>query len=257
MPIKSFFNNIKDFWKDNFNPTATLGIASDALSMERRNRKELASAREQMRFQERMSNTAHQREMADLRKAGLNPILGFSKGMGGASTPAGAMASPMAFQSSQSASAWAQARKTDTEEKIQKTTLDMLERENVSLAEVQYTAQNIFWSKMLRAFEAGITGDYKGVSPAYLPLSKKMNELIMKSGSYGKVKISGFGEHSKKLQLHGMGGYRGYKSVELDLSGENLKELIIFATRYATDMGLDVFKEGGVEIFDAIMEQIP
>lgn len=67
---------------------AAISAGAGYLGSKKQNEANQKVAASQMAFQERMSGSAYQRAVADMRKAGINPMLAYSKG--GATTPGGA-----------------------------------------------------------------------------------------------------------------------------------------------------------------------
>lgn len=141
-------------------------------------------AKRNRRFQERMSNTQYQRAMADMRKAGLNPILAYKQG--GAGTPSGSAAAMpnLSDVGTKSVTSALAAKRLHTELQNMRQTGLLLKaqtrsaEQNVNIATPAETAAGIADQAINNAntiIDSGTTGIFRGLERAQRTWDASMN----------------------------------------------------------------------------------
>ena len=155
------------------NPYAGLiGGAMSAFGQYRANK-------ETKKFATKMSGTAHQRQMADLKAAGINPIL--AGRLGGASTPS-YQAGNIGSAAVQGYGQVSSARQAQVQTAVRKRDLDYLEKSGASEIEMKFKPSNLLGSKTLTAFETAFEGDISKLKGPYRVFAQGVRDMLVDAG---------------------------------------------------------------------------
>lgn len=188
------FNLFKDFGKVTKTIGSFLPGIGDADAAKDANMANLKESALNRAFQERMSNTAYQRGMADMKSAGLNPTLAYMQG--GASSPTGAQAVSQPESRTALGSAALEAFKGISTQKNQQTALQQQKSMNESAIKLNTStaAKNVQTAEQIRLdnvrrkkYEPLDDAAYKGFKEA----EKIYNELLDSSfrGSAKEIQL--------------------------------------------------------------------